>query len=156
MKLEEAFELKENFKETLTSMLPENISKQLEVVDVKSYKDNKELKELIDERVPKDKIHLKQCFGNAAVIATFIEEADYVEGYVGLDLGGSILPIEHAWNVYKGGYYFDITSDEIFGGNISQGEKNYAKLITIEDPEKARQLANDVKRATYYIQKGDM
>lgn len=155
MILEEALNIDNSFKEMLKTMVPEKAYGKLEFVDVKSYKENSELKKLIESRIPKSKINKKQCFGNSAIVASLIEDVDYVEGYAGLNLGGSILPIEHAWNVYKGNFYFDITSDFQFGGDLGKGKKNYAKLIIITEPEKARKAAEDARRATYHIMKDD-
>lgn len=156
MKLEEALQPDGNFNNMLKSMMPEKVYDRLEFVEVKSYKENEELKKLIESKVPESEITKKQCFRNSALVASLINDVDYVEGYVGLNLGGSILPIEHAWNVYKENFYFDITSDFQFDGDLGKGKKNYAKLITIAKPEKARKAAEDARRATYHIMKGDM
>lgn len=48
---------------------------------------------------------IKECFANAANLSLSNEYINYHEG-----LASSIIPVEHAWNSYKG-IHFDITSE---------------------------------------------
>jgi len=111
-----------------------------------SYKENKELKEIIDKFLKKNKskISMKACFHNSALMMKADPRIVYCEGYIKLNIGGGI-PIEHAWNSFDG-FYFDITSEIIFDGNIGQGSNEYIELFTSSDQDEVKKVVNGVVR----------
>lgn len=64
------------------------------------------LPEKLLKRVKQVKIEKKQCYKNSTLICMVDAEINYVEGKMEC-LG---IPIEHAWNEYKG-QYFDATRE---------------------------------------------
>ncbi len=87
-------------------------------------------------------VQMKGCFRNAYLTMSYFYkkgvEVGYCEGFVGLNLGGQILPIEHAWNSFKyegKEYYLDITSDVIFDSDIGKGNKDYILIFESNDLE---------------------
>ncbi|MFW5889492.1 MAG: hypothetical protein ACOCUD_03830 [Bacillota bacterium] len=157
MKLAEAIG-SDDFKNMLKDFMPKEAYKRIEITKMGSVGDDEELKNLIDTFIKNNRkqIMKKQCFRNAALLTSLHDDIDYVEGFTGIDLGGSILPIEHAWNVWKDKLHFDITSEIEFGGDIGKGSKNYAKLVVIKSPTKATKLASDVLRASQQIARGKL
>ena len=117
----------------------------VELVRVNKISDIPFLKEYTADfkKVVHKNIQMKGCFRNAYLSMSYFHkkgvEVGYCEGFAGLNLGGQILPIEHAWNSFKYegiDYYFDITSDVIFEGDIGKGNKDYAlifKTLDLED-----------------------
>lgn len=156
MKLAET--LGSNFKDMLKDFMPKEAYEKVEIIKMGSIEDDSELKEVIDNFIKnnRDQITKKQCFRNSALLTSLHDDIDYVEGFAGINLGGGILPIEHAWNIWKDKLYFDITSEVEFEGDIGKGSKNYAKLVIIKSPTKAAKLASDVLRAAQQVARGKL
>ena len=122
---------------------------------VKSYKENAELKVIVEKFLKKHraKIGLKACYANAALMTKADPRIGYCEGYTSLNLGEQGgLPIEHAWNVFKDDFYFDITSDELFDGDIGKGHNIYFELFRTNDSKEAQSVAEAFIRP--YTRKG--
>ena len=113
---------------------------------VVSYKENKELKEIIDRflRRNRNRISMKACYHNSALMMKADPRILYCEGYITLGMGGGI-PIEHAWNEFEG-MHFDITSEILFEGDIGKGENEYIELYKTLDYEEAKKAVNSVIR----------
>ena len=113
---------------------------------VKSYKDNPELLTVLKKFLrTHHNISMKACFHNAAYIMKADPRIGYCAGYMSLNMAGG-LPIEHAWNVFDDNYYFDITSEHLFGGDIGKGHNKYVELYTTSSPEEAKKVADAVMR----------
>ena len=122
---------------------------------VKSYKDNPELKSIVDKFLKKHraKIGLKACYSNAALMTKADPRIGYCEGYTSFNIGEQgELPIEHAWNVFGEDYYFDITSDELFDGDIGKGNNKYVELFRTNDSKEAETVASAFIRP--YMRRG--
>lgn len=107
---------------------------------IKSYKDNPELKAIIDKflKKHKDKIGVKACYHNSALMTKADPRIGYCEGYMSYNMGEQGgLPIEHAWNVFGEDYYFDMTSEELFNGDIGKGHNEYVELYRTNDSKEA-------------------
>lgn len=149
MNFDRALNESNSFMDILHMMIPSKIHGELKEVKVHKYSENPELKKIIDEFLKKNKskIQIKACYHNAAITMKASPDIEYVEGYAGLDLiGERLIPIEHAWNVYKGTFHFDLTS-EVVHGEKGLGAKAYVEIERISDPELALKAANDVKRS---------
>lgn len=158
MRLTEAMDLSGNFKDLLKDFMPKEAYDRVKIVKMGSIEDDPELDEIINDFIKgsRDQIAKKQCFRSAALLTSLHDDIDYVEGYAGINLGGSTLPIEHAWNIWKDKLHFDITSELEFGGDLGKGKKDYAQLVVIKDPIKARKLASEVLRASQQIARGKL
>ena len=158
MKLTEAMDLSGDFKNLLKDFMPKEAYKKIKIVKMGSIEDDPELEKIINDFIEnnREQITKKQCFRSAALLTSLHDDIDYVEGFTGLNLGGSTLPIEHAWNVWKGKLHFDITSELEFGGDLGKGKKDYAQLIVIKNPVKAAKVASDVLRAAQQIMRGKL
>jgi len=77
--------------------------KNLQEVEVVSYKDIPEIKDKIDSLI--NLVQAKECYKNSAEICLGIDGVEYVEG-----LYSFFIPISHAWNSYKG-QHFDLTME---------------------------------------------
>lgn len=98
-------------------------------VQVRSYKENPELKEMVEEFLKRDKVKLKECFYTAYRLSLmFPDKIQYVDGYA-----VGIIPIEHGWNVYGEDFYFDLTSELLHDGTFSDYTQiqryNYKELL---------------------------
>ncbi len=113
---------------------------------IPSYKENNELKEIIDKFLKKNKskISMKACFHNSALMMKADPRIAYCEGYTILNMAGGI-PIEHAWNSF-GEFHFDITSDVMFNGDIGKGSNEYVELYTTTNYDEAQKAVNGVIR----------
>lgn len=113
---------------------------------VSSYKENKELKDILDKFLKrnKNKVSMKACFHNSALMMKADPRISYCEGYFSLNMGGG-LPIEHAWNSFEG-FKFDITSELMFEGDIGKGTNEYIELYTSSDQEEVKKVVNAVIR----------
>jgi len=113
---------------------------------ISSYKENKELKEIIDKFLKRNesKISMKACFHNSALMMKADPRIAYCEGYTTVNLGGGI-PIEHAWNSF-GGFHFDITSEIMFDGDIGKGSNEYIELFISLDQDEVKKVVNGVIR----------
>lgn len=108
---------------------------------VKSYKDNEELYKILKKflKTHGHRVGMKACFQNAALLMNADPRIGYCEGYISLNMGGG-LPIEHAWNVFDDNFYFDITSEELFGGDIGKGHNNYIELYRSMDKDEVKKV----------------
>lgn len=97
-------------------------------------------------------IEQKQCFRNAYYMMQAHPDIYYVEGYTGMKLGDSILPIEHAWNIWHG-IHFDITSELLFDGDITKGSNKYVQLEIIKNKKEAKKAMESVLRSTARIKR---
>jgi hypothetical protein len=98
-----------------------NLAKPIKVI---SYKEIPELKEIIETRLRINDVVPKECFSNSAKISLISNNIKYVEG-----IYDSILPIAHAWNVWKDEYYFDLTMEF---QNRLETEDKYIELLNID------------------------
>lgn len=113
---------------------------------VSKYKENKELKDILDKflRKNKNKVSMKACFHNAALMMKADPRILYCEGYITVNIGGGI-PIEHAWNSFEG-FHFDITSEIVFDGDIGKGLNEYVELYSSLDQEEVVKIVDGVIR----------
>ena len=104
-------------KHTLQSILKLNMSPRQEKfyqwkldsykkVKIVPFKKIKQISDEIESWFNDENIIAKQCFANAFDVSTTIPGVNYIEGEI--DVFG--MPIEHAWNEYKG-KHFDLTSE---------------------------------------------
>jgi hypothetical protein len=70
----------------------------------------------------------KQCYQNAYQVASHISGVEYVEGFA--DIVG--IPIDHAFNVYKG-QYFDVTGELVLKREVEKDV--YFKVMTYSHSE---------------------
>ena len=104
-----------------------------ETVKIVSYKSIPELKDLIDYHIKKgNKKIIKQCYQNSAETTLDVKDVDYVEGI--LSYNG--LPISHGWNVWKGGYYFDLTLE--INERFNEEDEYYKMMVA--DKERLKEL----------------
>lgn len=82
-------------------------------VHIKSYRDNPELNKIIIEFLKSYSPEQGSCHKNAYFLAKYNSDIDYVEGYYSFALN-------HAWNVYKKNYYFDITTEVIINNQLKE------------------------------------
>jgi len=106
---------------------------------VKSYKDNEELFKILKKFLKTHDVGMKACFHNSALLMKADPRIGYCEGYISLNMGDG-LPIEHAWNVFDNDFYFDITSEELFMGNIGKGHNKYIELYRTMDKLEAKKI----------------
>jgi len=66
----------------------------------------KELERAIQVMEPQ----IKECYKNAVLLTACLPEAEYWEGF-----SAGIIPVNHAWNRYKG-YFIDITWEQLKHG----------------------------------------
>jgi hypothetical protein len=116
--------------------------KEFKKYSVSSYKDNEELKIIIEKflKKHKDKIGLKACYYNASLMMRADPRIGYCEGYAGIKLSEQILPIEHAWNVFDEDFYFDMTSEHLFDGDLGKGHNSYIELYRTYDKAEAKKV----------------
>lgn len=128
-----------------------NVGDDYKEYSVKSYKEHPELKIVISKFLKKHehKFSMKACFYNSALVMKADIRIGYCEGYTLLGLGDGI-PIEHAWNVFVDNdgveFYFDLTSELIFGGDIGKGSNEYTELYRTFDQLEAKKVVNGVIR----------
>ena len=88
---------------------------------------------------------IKQCYSNAAKLATNVEGVEYVEGMISM-MG---IPIDHAWNKI-GNEYFDITKD-IALSDATIPNDEYLSIIEL-DAETTLEYMLDTQVYGGYIQ----
>jgi hypothetical protein len=67
-------------------------------------------------------LKVKQCFTNAIIVACLLPGVKYCEGYMFCHI-----PIEHAWNSYRG-HYFDVTSEKFFDRDMGSDYHAYLEI----------------------------
>jgi hypothetical protein len=88
---------------------------------------------------------LKQCYLNALAVCITNPKVQYVEGYI--EVHG--VPIEHAWNCYKG-KHFDITQEK-----LEQEEFSIcSKRSDIPYPHRAIMIVNSTKAMKFALKSG--
>jgi hypothetical protein len=101
---------KEMYKDQNTFGFYDKVISNAKKVEVVSYKDIPELKEIIDKHLTMSAVVPKECYKNSCEpVIGFLGHKDlkYVEGlytFYGL-------PIHHAWNVWKDEVYVDLTME---------------------------------------------
>jgi len=111
--------------------------KVCEPVNIISYKDDPEIKNMVDQFLKKKKVKMKGCYENSFNIANTFPEIECVFGYAMNEAS-----IEHSWNCYKG-KHFDLTSEIVL--KDQPFKKNYLQIIKM-----------DAKKALDYFQKINM
>lgn len=88
-----------------------------------SYKSIPELSEKVDSFLEGFTIKKKECYTNAVHLTWEFPEIEYVEGIANL-----IIPLDHAWNCYKG-KYFDLTAEILLGKDVTKID--YAQVVKL-------------------------
>jgi hypothetical protein len=114
------------------------ISKPVELI---SYKDDPEIKKMVEEYLENHSVEKKECFSNSYYLTMMFNDIEYVTGYAWDKLALPI-GIEHGWNCYKG-KHFDLTA-EIAHGEMRFGKK-YLQLLKLN----ARELYKAMKKTGY-------
>lgn len=97
--------------------------KSMKVVQIQSYKSNEELKIEIESFIKHYKVKVKDCYTTAAKCCLYCDDVEYIEGYISY----SGIPIEHAFNYYKG-IYFDLTAEILFDSKMGNEHVQIVKL----------------------------
>lgn len=98
-----------------------------EPVKCVSYKSIPELKEIVDEFLLGFTLKKNECYTNAIHLVWEYPEIEYVEGIADL-----VIPLDHAWNCYKG-KYFDLTSEILLKKNVTSCD--YAKVVKLSSEQ---------------------
>ena len=110
--------------------LYKKLKDNMKPIEVVSYKSIPEIKDKVERLLHHSPAIPHHCYQNSAEACLEIEGVKYVEG-----IFGSILPISHAWNSYKG-IYFDLTIEY----NRLEEERMYLQLMDIEAQKLRRYL----------------
>ena len=110
-----------------------------ELVDMKH---TNKINSIIDKFVKSYEPELKGCFSTAMNCTVSNSDVDYVEGYI-VTLG---VPIQHAWNSYKG-KYFDITDYKLFNNEMG----DHYKIIEIPRQELIKDFMLKYERTGAYL-----
>lgn len=102
-------------------------AKEARPVKCVSYREIPDLKERVEEFLKRNELIVKECYHNSMKIVWDIPDVEYVEGIANL-----IIPLDHAWNYYKG-HYFDLTAEVVLGKNVERFE--YAQVIRLQRRE---------------------
>lgn len=107
-----------------------------------SYRDIPGLEAKVDAFLESDTLVKKECYYNSIKAVWNIPGVEYVEGVANL-----IIPIDHAWNSYKG-YYFDLTAELVLHKDVTRFD--YAQVIKF-DRKKMDKYVYKTKVAGGYI-----
>ena len=113
------------------------------MVKPKSYKDDLKLKEIVEDHLNYNKTKKKDCYRTALFMSQESNDILYVEGMISF-MG---VPIEHAWNIYKKDYHFDITKEVLFKGEFAE---EYMSILVLTNKE-AQSYALDLGKSGPYL-----
>ena len=109
-------------------------------VEIRSYQDNTELREIVDLSLERYLLKKKGCVRNAWRTMFASNRIGYIEGYA----IESDMFLEHGWNVFDGDYHFDLTSEVAWNGQIQFHD--YVEVIRTSDIMDASDYAMGTKR----------
>ena len=126
-----------------------NISQEVKIV---SYKDIPEIKKNVEMFLQFYRIKVKECFKNSYMVCSYIPKINYVEGMISV-LG---IPLDHAWNSYKG-QYFDLTEEIVLKALEKSSKLEYLKILDMDlgtvTEMASETMVYDTYLKTYYNKK---
>ena len=102
------------------------------LVNIVSYHTNPLLSSKVEDFLEIHTPNQKECYETAYKLVDMYDDIEYVEGLINF----KGIPIEHAWNYYRG-IYFDLTGEIVFEREMGD---EYLQLIKIKQ-RKMHELA---------------
>jgi hypothetical protein len=116
--------------------------KNAKVVKIVSYKELDIAERL--ESMFEDNVNLHECYKTALTASIIINGVDFVSG----EASYSGVPIDHAWNFYKG-KYFDLQQE--FGLKGESPFKEYVKILQIDGKTAQKYLSKSNNKCSDFM-----
>lgn len=97
-------------------------------IKCQSYKVNEELVVIVNNFLKYEKLQKKQCYYNSYKLTAHNSDVKYIDGFSSIHG----IPIEHAWNYYKG-IYFDLTREIVLKDDVTKID--YVEILKLNQKE---------------------